>query len=285
MPELPEVEVVRRGLVAKITNRKILNVIVRREGLRWPFPSDLREKLLHQRVANVERRGKYLLISFEHPPIGQPLIDVCLLVHLGMTGSMVWHEASAVPAVTSHDHLDIEFEGGLIRYNDPRRFGAVLFGTSDPADHVLLHKLGAEPFGDQFSAAVGGKLLFTASRGRSVPVKQFLLAGHAVVGVGNIYCSETLFRAGVRPTRAAGRVTLKEYSRLAEAIRQTLSEAIEKGGSTLRDFKNSAGESGYFQLTYAVYDRAGEACRRCDKGIKLVRQQQRASFYCPSCQK
>jgi formamidopyrimidine-DNA glycosylase len=285
MPELPEVEVVRRGLVEKITNRKILDVIVRREGLRWPFPTDLREKLLHQRVANVERRGKYILISFANLQTESLTSNFCLLVHLGMTGSFIWHESSGLQPITAHDHLDVVFEGGVLRYNDPRRFGAVLLGTADPVQHVLLKNLGVEPFSDEFNEESGGKLLFKASRGRGVSVKQFLLAGHAVVGVGNIYCSETLFRAKVRPSRAAGRVTLREYTRLAEAIRQTLSEAINKGGSTLRDFKNSAGESGYFQLSYAVYDRAGQDCRLCGASVKLLRQQQRASFYCPKCQK
>jgi formamidopyrimidine-DNA glycosylase len=275
MPELPEVEVVRRGLVAKITNRKIINVIVRREGLRWPFPADLRQNLLHQRVGSIQRRGKYLLI--ESGNLGY------LLVHLGMTGSFVWHDLPPVPA--AHDHLDIVFEQGLLRYNDPRRFGAVLWIARQSEDalpqHPLLASLGVEPFDERFS----GELLYRLSRGRKVSVKQFLLAGQAVVGVGNIYCSETLFRAGVRPGRAAGRVGKAEYVKLAAAIREILASAIDQGGSTLRDFKNSAGESGYFQLTYFAYDRQGQACKLCGNPIQLIRQQQRASYFCKTCQK
>jgi formamidopyrimidine-DNA glycosylase len=275
MPELPEVEVVRRGLVAKITNRKIIDVIVRREGLRWPFPSDLREKLLHQRVGDIQRRGKYLLMASGNT--GH------LLVHLGMTGSFVWYDNA--PKYSAHDHLDIVFEQGLLRYNDPRRFGAVLWidppVVGELPSHPLLETLGIEPFEDAFN----GELLFRLSRGRKVSVKQFLLAGHAVVGVGNIYCSETLFRAGVRPGRAAGRVTKTEYIKLAFAIKEILASAIEQGGSTLRDFKNSAGESGYFQLTYFAYDRKGQPCRVCKNPIRFIRQQQRASYFCATCQK
>jgi formamidopyrimidine-DNA glycosylase len=275
MPELPEVEVVRRGLVAKITNRKVIDVIVRREGLRWPFPSDLREKLLHQRVGDIQRRGKYLLMASGNT--GH------LLVHLGMTGSFVWYDSP--PKHSAHDHLDIVFEQGVLRYNDPRRFGAVLW-INPSLDgglpgHPLLETLGIEPFDDAFN----GELLFRLSRGRKVSVKQFLLAGHAVVGVGNIYCSETLFRAGVRPGRAAGRVTKADYLKLARAIKEILASAIEQGGSTLRDFKNSSGESGYFQLTYFAYDRHGKPCRVCNNPIRLIRQQQRASYFCASCQK
>jgi formamidopyrimidine-DNA glycosylase len=275
MPELPEVEVVRRGLVAKITNRKIIDVIVRREGLRWPFPTDLRQKLLHQRVGTVQRRGKYLLVECEN--------NGHLLVHLGMTGSFVWHDSP--PRPLAHDHLDIVFEQGVLRYNDPRRFGAVLWieatHAGKPPTHPLLESLGVEPFDDAFT----GELLFRSSRGRKVSVKQFLMAGHAVVGVGNIYCSETLFRAGVRPGRAAGRVTKVEYAKLAIAIKEILASAIEQGGSTLRDFKNSAGESGYFQLSYFAYDRQGQDCKVCGNPIRQIRQQQRASYFCATCQK
>jgi formamidopyrimidine-DNA glycosylase len=275
MPELPEVEVVRRGLVAKITNRKIIDVIVRREGLRWPFPSDLREKLLHQRVGDIQRRGKYLLMA--SGDTGH------LLVHLGMTGSFVWYDSP--PKHSTHDHLDIVFEQGVLRYNDPRRFGAVLWidpcGPQQIPSHPLLETLGVEPFDDAFN----GELLFRLSRARKVSVKQFLLAGRAVVGVGNIYCSETLFRAGVRPTRAAGRVTKAEYLKLAIAIKEVLASAIEQGGSTLRDFKNSAGESGYFQQSYFAYDRHAKPCRLCGSPIRLIRQQQRASYFCANCQK
>jgi formamidopyrimidine-DNA glycosylase len=271
MPELPEVEVVRRGLVAKITNHKIVDVIVRREGLRWPFPTDLREKLRHQRVSSISRRGKYLLIACAP--------ELTLLVHLGMTGSFVWHDNPPKPA--AHDHLDIVFEQGVLRYNDPRRFGAVLWAGADPFANPLLMQLGVEPFDPAFT----GELLFRLSRDRKIAIKQFLLSGHAVVGVGNIYCSETLFHAGVRPGRAAGRVTKAQYQKLAEEIRRVLASAIEQGGSTLRDFKNSSGESGYFQLSYFAYDRAGQPCRQCSVPIRMVRQQQRASYYCPVCQR
>jgi formamidopyrimidine-DNA glycosylase len=271
MPELPEVEVVRRGLVAKITNREITDVIVRREGLRWPFPTDLRQKLAHQRITNIDRRGKYLLL--------QCAPSLTLLVHLGMTGSFVWFDEP--PAPKAHDHLDLVFSNGVLRYNDPRRFGAVLWASAVAADTPLLQTLGIEPFDEGFD----GDLLFKLSRGRKIAIKQFLLAGHAVVGVGNIYCSETLFHAGVRPTRPACKVTRAEYAKLAAAIKKVLASAIEQGGSTLKDFKDAAGQSGYFQLTYFVYDRAATDCRQCATPIKSLRQQQRSSFYCPKCQK
>jgi formamidopyrimidine-DNA glycosylase len=231
--------------------------------------------LLHQRVGDIQRRGKYLLMASGNT--GH------LLVHLGMTGSFVWYDFA--PKHSAHDHLDIVFDGGVLRYNDPRRFGAVLW-IDPPADgaqpsHPLLETLGIEPFDEAFN----GELLFRMSRGRKVSIKQFLLAGHAVVGVGNIYCSETLFRAGVRPGRAAGRVSKVEYAKLSLAIKEILANAIELGGSTLRDFKNSSGESGYFQLTYFAYDRHGQPCRVCNNPIRQIRQQQRASYFCATCQK
>ncbi len=271
MPELPEVEVVRRGLSAKITNKVVQSVIVRREGLRWPFPADLRQDLTHRRIDVIERRGKYLLIGLDN--------HAQLLVHLGMTGSFIWYEQA--PALKAHDHLDVCFADGVLRYNDPRRFGAVLWIDDKSAGHPLLEHLGIEPF----DAAFNGRLLHKLSRGKTLAVKQFLLAGHAVVGVGNIYCSESLFRAGIRPTRAAGRVSLKEYELLAKKIVEVLTEAIDQGGSTLKDFKNSSGEVGYFQMSYAVYGREGLPCNTCRNPVRMKRQQQRASFYCMHCQR
>lgn len=279
MPELPEVEVVRVGLVASVAKQRINDLIVRNPALRWPVPAELRRYLQYNSIHAIERRGKYLLFSI----VDDTGIQAgCLLIHLGMTGTLVWYagRAEQIPALRTHDHIDIVLANGVLRYNDPRRFGSVLWAPGKQT-HPLLANLGVEPLSDDFSANV----LFKQSRGRKLAVKQFLLAGHCVVGVGNIYCSESLFRAGIRPGRAAGRVTLAEYERLASEIRLTLSEAILKGGSTLKDFRNAAGGSGYFQLDYFVYDRASKPCRHCSTPIKLIKQQQRASYYCPTCQR
>ena len=279
MPELPEVEVVRVGLTSSVANQRITEFIVRNAALRWPVPMELRGHLLNNSFGRIERRGKYLLFTVIDDAgtlIGR------LMIHLGMTGTLVWHAASpqVIPPLRAHDHIDIVLTHGVLRYNDPRRFGSVLWAAGEQS-HPLLAKLGVEPFSDDFS----GPVLFKQSRGRALAIKQFLLAGQCVVGVGNIYCSESLFRAGIRPGRAAGRVTLAQYERLALEIRATLQEAIIKGGSTLKDFRNSSGASGYFQLDYFVYDRAGKPCKRCAAPIKLLKQQQRASYYCPTCQR
>ena len=277
MPELPEVEVTRRGVAPHIEGRLVEGVTVRRAGLRWPFPPDLAELLVGRRVTHTGRRGKYLLIGFEHGT---------LIIHLGMSG----HLRVLPPgnAAQKHDHFDLLVAGELgrqvLRMHDPRRFGAVLW--HDNADgpllgHALLRGLGVEPLEDGFD----GALLHRATRGRAAPVKQVLLAGDIVVGVGNIYACESLFRAGINPKTAAGRIGPERYDRLADAIRTVLAAAIVQGGSTLRDFIAVNGQSGYFQQTYFVYDRAGVPCQVCGTPVRQIKQGQRSTFYCVQCQR
>jgi formamidopyrimidine-DNA glycosylase len=273
MPELPEVETVRRGLEAAILGRHVRQVAVRAPALRWPIPPQLDRILPGLEVASVRRRGKYLLLGFE---------PGALILHLGMSGNLVFRHEPPPPG--RHDHLDLVFDHGVARLNDPRRFGAVLWHPRElgpPEGHPLLAGLGIEPFSEAFD----GRYLHRASRGRMASVKQFLLAGEVVVGVGNIYASESLHRAGIRPTRAAGAIGLGRYERLAGAIRDTLAEAIEMGGTTLRDFAGPDGVGGYFQLACRVYGRDGLACGRCGGVIRRIVQQQRASYFCPGCQR
>lgn len=274
MPELPEVEVTRRGVAPHIDGKLVESVLTRREGLRWPFPPGLSQLLAGQRIAATGRRGKYLLIHFAHGT---------LIIHLGMSGHLRVLPSSTEPK--KHDHVDLLVEGGqMLRLNDPRRFGSVLWHAADDGDleqHVLLRALGVEPLEDQFS----GQLLYRETRRRSAPIKQVLLAGDIVVGVGNIYACESLFRAGINPKTPAARIGRGRYDKLAEAIRTILAEAIVQGGSTLRDFIAVNGQSGYFQQTYFVYDRAGVPCRNCGAGIRQIKQGQRSTFYCVHCQK
>jgi formamidopyrimidine-DNA glycosylase len=277
MPELPEVEVTRRGVAPHLEDRIVEDVILRREGLRWPFPPHLRELLVGRRILGTGRRGKYLLINFEHGS---------LIVHLGMSGHLrVLPEGVELK---KHDHFDLVVRGPegrrVLRLHDPRRFGAVLWHAHDDGEldqHVLLRGLGVEPLEDGFS----GALLHPATRNRSAPIKQVLLAGDIVVGVGNIYACESLFRAGINPKTAAGRISRARYDKLAAAIRDILAAAIVQGGSTLRDFIAVNGQSGYFQDTYFVYDRAGVPCRNCCTPVRQIKQGQRSTFYCANCQK
>jgi formamidopyrimidine-DNA glycosylase len=277
MPELPEVEVTRRGVAPHIEGRVVDSVLLRRDGLRWPFPPGLPALLAGQTVAHTGRRGKYLLIGFAHGT---------LIIHLGMSGHL-----RVLPAATparKHDHFDLVVRGqdGLqaLRLHDPRRFGAVLWHAADDGEldqHVLLRGLGVEPLEAQFS----GALLYRETRRRTAPIKQVLLAGDLVVGVGNIYACESLFRAGINPKTAAARIGRERYDKLAQAIREILAAAIVQGGSTLRDFIAVNGQSGYFQQTYFVYDRAGVPCRQCGSEIRQIKQGQRSTFYCVICQK
>jgi formamidopyrimidine-DNA glycosylase len=273
MPELPEVEVVRLGLTPHVVGQRILNAVVRDHRLRWPVPEQLPVYLKNQRVLSLARRGKYLLMEFE---AGH------LILHLGMSGVLTWTDGNV--ALRKHDHLDLEFERGLLRLNDPRRFGAALWYDRQAGsilEHPLLMSLGLEPLNEAFS----GRHLFDSSRGKTLAVKQFLLAGHAVVGVGNIYASETLFRAGIHPTRAAGRVGAARYDQLALAVRQILSQAIILGGSTLRDFRDAQGHGGAAQNSHSVYNRQGLPCERCAKPIMQIKQQQRSTYFCRHCQR
>ncbi len=277
MPELPEVEVTRLGVAPHLEGRTVERVVLRRAGLRWPFPPGLDATLAGHRILHTGRRGKYLLIGFEHGT---------LIVHLGMSGHLRVLPPGIEPK--THDHFDLVVtgpEGGqVLRLHDPRRFGAVLWHGNEEGElaaHPLLRGLGVEPLEDGFS----GELLYRATRTRNAPIKQVLLAGDIVVGVGNIYACESLFRAGINPRTAASRIGRERYERLASAIRDILAAAIVQGGSTLRDFIAVNGQSGYFQQTYFVYDRAGVPCRKCGAQVRQIKQGQRSTFYCATCQR
>lgn len=271
MPELPEVETTRRGLAAHLTGLGITDVVIRNASLRWPVPKNLPKLLRGQTIRSLRRRAKYLLMDCGNGT---------LILHLGMSGSLRIMAANTPP--DKHDHFDLVLDNGtLMRLRDPRRFGAVLWHQGDPATHPLLASLGPEPLEKDFDA----NYLYQATRGRSVSIKQCIMDNHVVVGVGNIYANEALFRAGIRPQLAAGKLGRPRCARLVEEIRATLAEAIRQGGSTLRDFVNASGEAGYFQQNYWVYGRAGEPCRRCGTTIKQIKQGQRSSFYCGNCQK
>lgn len=270
MPELPEVETTRCGIAPHCVGRRVTQVTVRDPRMRWPVTPDLDELLGGQTIAAVERRAKYLLLRTHAGT---------LIIHLGMSGSLriVDHKAP----VGAHDHVDIVLQGDrILRYNDPRRFGCLLWKEGDPLDHDLLAELGPEPLEEQFEA----EYLYRRSRGRKTAVKNFLMNGHIVVGVGNIYANEALFRAGVQPSRQAGRISLDRYAVLVAETRAVLSEAIADGGTTLRDFVGGDGKPGYFRQQLAVYGRGGEPCRKCGDTLKEVRLGQRSTVYCRVCQ-
>ncbi len=271
MPELPEVETTRRGIAPHIKGEKVCDVIVRHHQLRWPIPRGLKKKLTGHKINSVKRRAKYLLLGFEHGT---------LILHLGMSGSL--RIIKAATAAEKHDHMDIVLNNGkALRLTDPRRFGAVLWTKDAPGEHELLNHLGPEPLSDDFTS----ELLYQLSRKRKSSIKQFIMDGKVVVGVGNIYASESLFLAGISPKRIANKVSKARYERLTSAIKQVLAAAIEQGGTTLRDFVGGDGKPGYFAQQLNVYGRAGEPCRVCGKEIKQVVQGQRSTFYCPHCQK
>jgi formamidopyrimidine-DNA glycosylase len=269
MPELPEVETSRRGIEPWIVDRSIVDVVVRDRRLRWPVPRGIESKLRGRTIESVGRRAKYLLINTD---------GGTAIVHLGMTGSVFVVERGAPAGV--HDHFDLEFDSGkALRFRDPRRFGSFLWSRK-PLEHRLLAALGPEPLGNEFS----GDYLWKKSRGRKVSVKQFIMNAQVVVGVGNIYASESLFLAGINPKRAAGRVARHRYQALATAIRDVLSRAIKAGGTTLRDFYGGDGEPGYFRQQLEVYDREGQHCRQCNTLIRAIVQGQRSTYYCKTCQ-
>ena len=269
MPELPEVETSRRGIEPWIVDRRISRVVVRDRRLRWPVSRGIEKRLAGQTIDSVGRRAKYLLINTSNGTA---------VVHLGMTGSVFIVDQEAPAGV--HDHFDIELDSGkMLRYRDPRRFGCFFF-SKRPLDHPLLEKLGPEPLGDHFD----GEYLWKASRGRKVSVKQFIMNAQVVVGVGNIYASESLFLAGINPKRAAGRIARHRYDALVSAIRDILARSIEAGGTTLRDFYGGDGEPGYFKQELEVYDREGEHCRTCNTIIRAIVQGQRSTYYCKTCQ-
>ncbi|MFP5305699.1 MAG: bifunctional DNA-formamidopyrimidine glycosylase/DNA-(apurinic or apyrimidinic site) lyase [Gammaproteobacteria bacterium] len=271
MPELPEVETVRRGLEPHLVGRRVESVQVREPRLRWPVPAQLPQRLAGRRVERIERRGKYLVVALDS---GDRVI-----LHLGMSGRIFVLDADT--PLQKHDHVDWRLDSGrLLRFHDPRRFGAMLLWPAQQASHALLAGMGPEPFSDAFD----GEYLYRLSRGRSAAVKSFVMDGRVVVGAGNIYATEALFRAGIRPTRAAGRLTRAQCVRLAGKIREVLAEAVTLGGTTLRDFAGADGASGYFQQSLAVYGREGEACGACGGTIRRIVIGQRSSFFCPRCQ-
>ena len=270
MPELPEVETTRRGIEPHLLGQRVSRVLVRDRRLRWPIPEDLDVRLSGQRIEAVERRAKYLLIRAE---------SGTLIVHLGMSGSLRLVDA-ALPA-GRHEHVDLLLESGqALRYTDPRRFGAMLW-SEEPLAHVLLASLGPEPLGEDFD----GDRLYRLSRGRSMAVKPFIMDNAVVVGVGNIYASEALFAAGIDPRRPAGSISRARYLKLGEEIRRILAMAIERGGTTLRDFVGGDGKPGYFAQSLLVYGRGGQPCKECGAPLKEIRMNNRSTVYCPRCQR
>jgi len=270
MPELPEVETTCRGIAPHVEGRAVSDVIVRNHQLRWPVPRGLKQKLTGHKIQSVSRRAKYLLLTFEHGT---------LILHLGMSGSLRIIDASA--AVEKHDHVDIVLDNKrALRLTDPRRFGSVLWTRDDPGQHELIAHLGPEPLSDDFNV----EYLFQCSRGRKSSIKQFIMDGKIVVGVGNIYASESLFLAGINPKRQTGKVSHERMTKLVEAIKQVLAAAIEQGGTTLRDFVGGDGKPGYFAQQLNVYGREGEPCRVCGTAIKQFVQGQRSTYHCTKCQ-
>ena len=271
MPELPEVETTRCGIAPALVGQRITQLVVREPRLRWPVPEDLPARLRDQTINNVRRRAKYLLLD---TPVGS------VMIHLGMSGSMRIVSTRDTPE--RHDHFDIVTAGNdIVRYNDPRRFGSLLWAGTTPEEHPLLKALGPEPLEGDFS----GDYLWETARGRRVSIKQFIMNSKVVAGVGNIYANEALFRAGIRPTRQAGKVSLVRMKKLAEEIRAVLSEAIKQGGTTLRDYRGGDGKPGYFKQKLLVYERGDEPCRNCGKAISQMVQGQRATYYCKYCQR
>jgi len=270
MPELPEVEVCRLGISPHIKNKKVTKVVVRQWQLRWPIPKDVLE-LKNEQVLSVERRSKYLMIKFE---------TGTLLLHLGMSGSV-----RVIPSHTTpikHDHFELHFEHGqMLKLNDPRRFGAVLWFEGHKDAEGILSKLGPEPLSEDFDHGY----LFEKARNRKTPIKTFIMNNPIVVGVGNIYANEALFQAGIRPDAMAGKLTKKRLDLLTDCIKVVLARAIEQGGTTLKDFTQSDGKPGYFAQELNVYGRGGEACLTCETTLEEIRQSNRSSVFCPNCQK
>lgn len=270
MPELPEVETSRRGIAPWLEEQRVSSVVIRERRLRWPVPREIDRKLPGQVIRSIRRRAKYLLLDTDNGT---------LLMHLGMSGSVriIDHDEPAA----KHDHVDIVLDSGkALRFRDPRRFGSMLWAR-DASKHTLIRDLGPEPLDEAFNA----DYLWESARGRRISIKQFIMNGAIVVGVGNIYASESLFIAGIHPQRRADRISKLRIQLLVDAIRSVLTEAIEAGGTTLRDFYGGDGEPGYFQQQLEVYGRDEEPCRRCKEPIRVIVLGQRSTFYCKRCQR
>ena len=271
MPELPEVETTRRGIESSVVGHVIQKLIVREPRLRWRVPRNLADLADGQRVQQLRRRAKYLVFDLEHGS---------MILHLGMSGSL--RVLPRETPVLTHDHVDLVMDTGLVvRFNDPRRFGCLLWTDQDPLTHRLLKSLAPEPLSDEFN----GEYLAKAAKGRSVAIKQLIMNGQVVVGVGNIYASEALFRAGIRPKRSAGRLKRPEFDALVKSIKDVLQDAIRAGGTTLRDYINPEGMPGYFRQKLFVYERTKDPCRVCKTPIKHFVQGQRSTYFCPTCQR
>lgn len=269
MPELPEVEVCRQGISPHILEQTVSQVVVRNAKLRWPIPETVQSMIGHS-VHAVERRSKYLLIRFSHGT---------LVLHLGMSGTIRVIEAET--PIAKHDHFDLVFaHGKTLRLNDPRRFGAVLWFKDNIDERGLLSKLGPEPLSDDFTYGY----LFNKAQNRKVPIKTFLMSNPVVVGVGNIYANEALFKAGILPTALAGTISATRFDQLTDIIKQVLTAAIAQGGTTLKDFTQADGRPGYFAQELLVYGRAGKQCNSCQTILEEVRQSNRSSVFCPNCQ-
>jgi formamidopyrimidine-DNA glycosylase len=271
VPELPEVETTRRGIAPALLEHRVLDVVVRERRLRWPIPAEFERSVRGEVVRGVARRAKYLLIQFD---------SGTLILHLGMSGSLRLLKPEA--PVRKHDHWDLVMDSGwVLRFHDPRRFGSLHWTAADPDRHPLLAKLAPEPLGDAFD----GEYLFKRTRKRRVAIKQVLMNSQIVVGVGNIYASEALFRARISPRRQAGRITRADAAKLARAVKAVLHAAVKIGGTTLRDYVNAEGAPGYFGQRLYVYERAGAACRVCKSPVKQFTQGQRSTYWCSTCQR
>lgn len=271
MPELPEVETIRRGITPHADGRTVIDVVVRDHRLRFGVPRDLPQRLTGHTIQRIERRAKYLLLHVQ---------GGALMLHLGMSGRL--HVVTADDPPGKHAHLDVVLDSGdILRLTDPRRFGMALWLQWPVQHHALLASLGPEPMSEDFTPGT----LIRAAKGRKAPIKTLIMDNHVVVGVGNIYASESLFRAGIHPRRAAGRISATRLTALHSAIRVVLAKAIAAGGTTLRDFSGADGNPGYFQQDVAVYGRDAQPCNSCDTAIKRVVIGQRATYYCPQCQR
>ena len=275
MPELPEVEVSRQGLLPFLTGKRIVEAVFRTPKLRHDIPSQLSSRLTGLRVDGILRRGKYLLFDCQSQKDGGWLI-----LHLGMSGSLRLVAAGTPPQ--KHDHVDLVFASTTLRFRDPRRFGTILWYEGDDIEsHPLISAMGIEPLTESFD----GDWLYEQTRRRSMPIKPLLMDSHLIVGIGNIYASESLFSAGISPLRPANAIGRERYRKLVPAIKRTLQNSIAAGGSSVRDYVHSDGGAGCFQLSCAVYDRAGEPCPVCGNPVRILRQAGRSTFYCPRCQR